>query len=187
VNKSPFKILVTGVESTGKSELVKFLADSLNLPFTREFARKYLEGLNRDYSREDLDAILIGQLDLENKALNLASAESCEAVICDTGPEVLYIWSEHKFGKVSVLIQRALIEFDYDLVLLTDVDLEWTPDIQRETPGLEERQVLLNKYKTLLQRVGVSYCIISGHGASRFALAKKRVEEFLNKKSPQQS
>lgn len=186
MSKIPAKILVTGVESTGKSDMVKYLSAEFNCPSTREFAREYLSELPGDYTRGDLDEILEGQCNLEKRALEEAVSGDCNAVICDTGPEVLFIWSEHKYAKVSGAIKKAVKELDYDLVLLTDIDLNWVADEQRETPDIEEREILFLRYKEFFNDLGVEYRIISGVGKSRFERAKRVVEIYLNKKSSQQ-
>lgn len=187
MSKIPAKILITGVESTGKSDMVKYLSAEFNCPATREFAREYLSELPGDYTRGDLDVILEGQFNLERRALEEAVSRECNAVICDTGPEVLYVWSEHKYAVVSDTIKSALNDFDYDLVLFTDIDLEWIPDEQRETPDIADREFLFLRYKELFNDLGVEYRIISGVGKLRFERAKRLVEIYLNKKSSQDS
>lgn len=174
------------MESTGKSRVAEYLSSEFDLPLVKEYARDYLNDLPRAYNRSDLDNILRGQLNMEANGIIKAVESGVCAVVCDTGPEVVYVWSQHKYGQVSECIKNALDGFDYDLVLLTDIDLEWTPDSQRETPLKDERRELFVKYVSLLQGMGVAYSVISGCGSSRFTTAKNTVHEFLNKKSPQQ-
>ncbi|MFK8006949.1 MAG: AAA family ATPase [Saprospiraceae bacterium] len=59
------KIILTGPESTGKSTLARQLAQVYNTVWVPEFARTYLEGLNRPYRGDDLLKIAKGQRDLE--------------------------------------------------------------------------------------------------------------------------
>ena len=55
------KIILTGPESSGKTTLCKALSQHFHLPFSKEYAREYLDGLNRDYNQDDLLKIAKGQ------------------------------------------------------------------------------------------------------------------------------
>ena len=61
------KIIVTGPESSGKTTLCKALSKHFNLPFSKEYAREYLDALDRDYTQEDLLKIAKGQLQAESR------------------------------------------------------------------------------------------------------------------------
>lgn len=52
--KEPWRIVVTGSESTGKTALAKFLAEKTNNIWVPEYAREYVEHLNRPYQYEDV-------------------------------------------------------------------------------------------------------------------------------------
>jgi nicotinamide riboside kinase len=47
-------IVATGAESTGKTELCRFLAQTLVIPWVPELARGYVEQLGRPYSYDDV-------------------------------------------------------------------------------------------------------------------------------------
>ena len=66
-----FKIIVTGPESSGKTTLCKALSKHFKISFAKEYAREYLENLNRDYTQEDLIRIAKRQLDLDQKSILL--------------------------------------------------------------------------------------------------------------------
>ena len=51
------KIIVTGPESSGKTNLCKELSKYFKIPFTKEFAREYLTNLDKDYTQNDLSEI----------------------------------------------------------------------------------------------------------------------------------
>ena len=55
------KIIITGPESSGKTTLCKALSEHYKIPFTKEFARKYLSDLGKSYLQEDLLEIAKGQ------------------------------------------------------------------------------------------------------------------------------
>ncbi|MFK7932281.1 MAG: AAA family ATPase, partial [Saprospiraceae bacterium] len=66
------KVLITGVESTGKSTLTAALAAHYDTIWIPEYARQYLEQLNRNYVQADLLKIAQGQVALEEEYLKKA-------------------------------------------------------------------------------------------------------------------
>jgi NadR type nicotinamide-nucleotide adenylyltransferase len=168
------KILITGPESSGKSALARHLAEHFGAPWAPEYARDYLGALDQPYRREDLTAILHGQLALERQ---LAHPDH-PFLFCDTGPEVLYIWSQVKYGQVDPAIAAALTEQAYDLRLLCYPDLPWEPDPLREAPEQGARLALFDRYVGLHERHGWDYHLITGQGAERWEKARVIVEEL---------
>ncbi|MDR9399651.1 MAG: ATP-binding protein [Salibacter sp.] len=161
------KVLITGPEATGKSKLAQQLAQHFNSEWVEEYARTYLNENGPEYSRSDLDRILHGQLDL----IQQAERRQEECLFCDTGPEVIYIWSKHKYGVVSDEIERASNQNLFDKVLLMNIDLPWEDDPLREAPSLDERKIIFNRYVSFLEERGIDYTLISGSGLDRFSSA----------------
>jgi len=155
---SPKRILILGPESTGKSTLSEGLANHFKEPWVPEYAREYLENLNRDYSYDDLINIGRGQVALEDEIAKKAD----KYLFCDTDLRVIHIWSEHRFGKTDPWVLDQIKKRSYDVILLTDTDLPWAPDPQREYPELEMRQYFFDKYLKLAQESGFPYHVISG-------------------------
>ena len=56
------RIAITGPESSGKTTLTNLLGETLNASVFPEYARTYLENLERDYVQDDLDEICEGHL-----------------------------------------------------------------------------------------------------------------------------
>lgn len=167
MNKKPIRILITGPEATGKSWMSQQLADHFGSLRVPEYARSYLTELGRPYVEEDLVKILRGQLDTEE---HLAK-QTNDFLFSDTGPEVIYLWSQVKYGHVHPSIQEAVDQLHYDTVLLMDVDLPWEYDPLRELPDLEQRKKLWELYYALLTRAKVPFGCISGTGQDRFRAA----------------
>lgn len=163
------KILITGPESSGKSELAAHLAEDFACPWVPEYARDYLGALSRPYREEDLGRILEGQLAAERALAD----PSRPYLFCDTGPEVILIWSEVKYGRVAPALSRAVANQAYDLHLLCYPDLPWTPDPFREAPEAGMRQKLFDRYLDLHERMGWSYHLIRGQGEARWRLARE--------------
>src|SRR5438552_3282750 len=87
------KVAVIGPECTGKTDLSKFLASHFKTDWVPEYARAYLDKLNRPYERSDLSKIAHGQLRLEDEWYHGAN----RVLICDTNLIVIKIWSEDKY------------------------------------------------------------------------------------------
>ncbi|WP_192347539.1 AAA family ATPase [Algoriphagus sp. Y33] len=163
----PKRILILGPESTGKSTLAEDLAEYFMEPWVPEFAREYLEEMEREYRYEDLVKIGKGQAALEDQA----AEEAKNYLFCDTDQRVIHIWSEHRFGKTDPWVMEQIVRRKYDLILLTDTDLPWAPDPQREYPELEMRQYFFKKYLQLAKESGFPYLIISGDRKKRLNAA----------------
>ncbi|GAA4305289.1 ATP-binding protein [Nibribacter koreensis] len=168
------KIAITGPESTGKSTLAAQLAAHFQASWVPEYARAYIDQLNRPYVAEDLDQILKGQLTLWQKA----EEANPEILFLDTEALVLKIWSEHAYGQASGSIQEALQHQQIDLYLLLNVDLPWQPDPQREHPDL--REYFYAWYKRELQQMNAAFAEISGTHSTRFQSAVQAVEALLS-------
>ena len=139
-------IRVTGPESSGKTTLARRLAWCLDGIYVAEAARSYLHAREGKYAAGDLPAIWEAQRRLEDAA----RAQSASYVICDTGPEVVYVWAEVKYGHVARSVQDAVASRQYDLTLLCAPDLPWAPDPLRETPDRGQRWELFERYRSLL-------------------------------------
>ena len=139
-------IRVTGPESSGKTTLARRLAWCLDGIYVAEAARAYLHARRGSYTDDDLPAIWEAQRQLEETAL----AERPSYLICDTGPEVIHVWSEVKYGHVARSVREAVASRQYDVTLLCAPDLPWVPDPLRETPDLKQRWELFERYRVLL-------------------------------------
>ena len=169
--QKPKRILILGPESTGKSTLANDLADYFGDPWVPEFARAYLEKINRPYRYEDLLEIGKGQVKAEDEL-----AETAEKFLfVDTDLRVIHIWSEHRFGKTDPWVMDQIKERIYDLILLTDTDLPWAPDPLREYPELEMRQYFFDKYLQLAQESGFPFLVVCGDRLARKKIAIKKV------------
>lgn len=167
------KIAIVGPESTGKSTLAQALAEHYNTVWVPEYARGYLDQLLIPYDQTDLIKIANGQLRLEDEWLNDAN----KFMICDTNLVVVKIWSEFKFGMCNAGIVKKMLNRKYDLHLLTNIDLPWQPDPQREHP--DKRQELFDLYEAELIKQKVNYAIISGENQERIESAIKEIDVYL--------
>jgi len=167
------KIAIVGPESTGKSTLSAKLALHYNTEWVHEYAREYLNSINRNYNYDDLKFIAQGQLQEEERKLE----EAANLLICDTTLLTLKIWSEHAFKKCDPFILSNLESRKYDLHLLCNIDLPWVPDPQREHP--DKRKFFFDWYETELKKRKINYVIIEGKVAERYDKAVKAIDKFL--------
>jgi nicotinamide riboside kinase len=147
----------------------------LNTVWVEEYAREYLETKDNHYTEPDLLAIAQGQIAAEDNALSAAN----NFLVCDTDLYVLKVWSEHRFQRVHPWILETIATRPYDLYLLCDTDLPWSPDPQREYPDLEMRRYFFNVYSDIVQHAGVPWALISGPGDQRLAQALKAIAQHF--------
>lgn len=170
------KIAITGPESTGKSTLSVALANYYKTAFVPEYAREYIDQLNRPYTLADIVHIAQQQVRLEKEKACVAN----QYLICDTDLIVTKIWSEHAFEKCPTWITAAIQNQKYDLHLLMNVDIDWVKDEQREHPHL--RQYFFERYQQTLEELQLPYQIISGKGQER---VKNAIQAIKNIAIPQ--
>ncbi|MEZ5017249.1 MAG: ATP-binding protein [Flavipsychrobacter sp.] len=170
------KVVVIGPESTGKSTLSEALAKELDTMWVPEFAREYLEDLGRKYIEADLHRMAIGQVRAEESMIPYAD----RYLICDTDLHVIKVWSEAKYGNCHTWVEEQIKNRKYDLYLLTDTDLPWEDDPQREYPALEDRQKFFYIYKKLVAETGLPYTVVSGNEEERLQTALKFIKSTFN-------
>jgi nicotinamide riboside kinase len=155
------KIIITGPESSGKTTLCNALSNHFNLPFSKEYAREYLNALKRDYNPDDLLKIAKGQLQTEN-GLQLL----------DTDLITIKIWSEYKYGRCDkwILDQIEKQKTEKRFYLLCSPDIPWQADKQRENPN--DREELFEIYKQELNDLGHKYFIVKREDRTENSISK---------------
>jgi NadR type nicotinamide-nucleotide adenylyltransferase len=167
------RVAVIGPECTGKSALSAELASFYETVWVREFAREYIGNLDRPYNEPDLLTIARGQIQLEDQVERSAN----KLLICDTNLYVIKVWSKFKFSRVHPEILRMIDERRYDLYLLTNIDIPWVQDPQREHP--DRREELFEIYLHEMKQQPVPFEIIEGTGNQRYEIAVGAVTKML--------
>ncbi len=160
-----------GPESTGKSTLSEALAAALHTVWVPEYARQYLENIQRPYTENDLPLIAKGQIESEDALLEKAD----QYLICDTDLYVIKVWSEHSYGRCHASILQEIATRKYDLYLLTSIDMPWSADPLREHGTVEMRQYFYNLYKDIVIQSGVPWVAINGSEEERLKKALEKV------------
>ena len=167
------RIAIVGPECTGKTDLARFLANHYHTNWVPEFARNYIDQLNRPYEKDDLVKIAEAQILLEDQLALHAN----KLLICDTNLIVIKIWSEFKYGSCPDEIIEKMLDQKYDLHLLTYIDIPWVDDPQREHP--DKRPLLFDIYKEELIKSNVNFVEIKGMHDTRRNSAVQAVESIL--------
>lgn len=171
-----YKIVITGPESTGKSTLTTFLAKNYKTIKVDEYAREYVEKLNRKYTYEDVEIIAKKQIELEELNLNKTN----KILFVDTSLIITKVWFEITYNQIPEWLNIKIETTLADFYLLCNTDIEWEYDPVRENGG-EMRNILFHKYKLELEKYKANFGIVSGTGEERFINAIKLLEDFLKK------
>ncbi len=166
-------IIITGAESTGKSVLTRQLATHFGVPFIAEYARNYIENLDRKYNYSDVEHIARAQVE----QLEELKQQNHPWIFSDTWLIVTKIWFEEVFNKVPSWIDSEIKNSKIDLFLICDTNLPWIADSVRENGG-ERRIFLQNRYLKTIEDYGFRYEIISGVNEARFLNALKALKNL---------
>ena len=159
------RIGIIGPESSGKSTLARQLAEAFDASFVSEYAREYVERLDRDYTYNDVVTIAreqIRQLDADH---------SSPLVFFDTELIITKVWFEYKYGHCPDFVDEYLRLHPLDFYLLCAPDLPFEEDPVRENPNIREE--LFARYLELVKESGVPYFIVTGTGEQRVRNAMK--------------
>ena len=167
------RICIFGPESTGKSTLTRQLAERFQTVFVPEYARTHLEFRGGEIAPNDMNFIARGQAASED-----AIAPSANRLLfCDTDLILTTIWSQRLFDACPDWIRAEADRREYDLYLLTDVDVPWVADTVRYLP--DEGQEFFERCVHELESRNRHFVRIHGNWNRRFRLAVAAVNELL--------
>ncbi|MEN9609295.1 MAG: hypothetical protein RLZZ628_109 [Bacteroidota bacterium] len=173
---NPFKIVLTGAESSGKTTLTQQLATYFQCPFVLEYARLFFERNKTTlYGYEDLLRIAQGQIRLENKKFK--KCYKSKFCIYDTDLITIKIWSMVKFGKCEDWILKQIEARFYDFYFLCSPEgVAWEADPLRENP--QDRMELFDLYEKELIFYNKKYIVLNGNEGERLQKAILKVQEL---------
>lgn len=149
------------------------MAQHYQTVYVPEYARIYIERLQRPYTLADIEQIAKGQMQLEDAFTLLAN----RLLFCDTELTVAHVWAKHAFGASTWIEQELQRRKPHSLYLLMNIDLPWQPDPQREHPHL--RQYLFDQYEQELIKRQVNYVVISGTENQRLQSAINAIDKHI--------
>lgn len=169
------KIAIVGAESTGKTWLCEALAKYYQTVWVPEYARDYFNHSDiYNYTQEDLIIIAKKQIELEQELLKKANG----FLFCDTSLITLKIWSELEFGLTPPLITELLELSRYNLYLITDNQIPWVEDSQRQNK--HSRELLFNLNLNEIKRTTIPFAIIKGDKKDRLKNAILEINTLLD-------
>ena len=162
------KVIVTGPESSGKTTLCEALSKHLKVCCSKEYAREYLNEIDRDYTQEDLIKIAKKQLTSEKNT-----------VLLDTDLITIKIWSNYKYGNCDnwILKQIQKQQSENRFYFLCKPDIEWDQDPLRENP--KNRMELFRIYKKELESLNYNYYIVKGRNRHTDAISEISSQKFF--------
>jgi NadR type nicotinamide-nucleotide adenylyltransferase len=182
------KIVLYGPESTGKSFLSQRLASYYQTLWVPEFARNYLDYKKNYYDPfgrsgdqlcqpQDIPSIVFGQMALEEAI----EAQANNILFCDTNPLQTKVYQEYYFQTEASWLNRIVEQRKYDLYLLTNIDIPWIEDGQRDRPF--DRDNIFGLFKSALDFYKLPYYIISGDYVEREQSAIHTIDQWLKTQS----
>jgi NadR type nicotinamide-nucleotide adenylyltransferase len=163
------KVVCTGSESTGKTELAGRLAAHFGAPVSREFVREYV-ATHPQLGFGDHGPIAKGQMAAEDEAI----ARARDLVILDTDLVSTVVYCEHYFGRCPAWIEEEARKRAADLYLLLRPDIPWVPDGVRDRG--DRREEMHELFRAKLTLFGLVFREIGGEREERFAAAVQAIE-----------
>ncbi len=164
----PFKLLITGPESTGKTTIASYIADKWKYTLVKEYAREYLELNGHVYSKEDLLHIA-----KKHHEIVLDNSQEENKLVLDTYLLNIKIWSEYTFGHCDPWITDTLKSIKIDHVFLTTSNVPWSYDPLRENK--DNRNELFDIFKNELYDLDWPFTILKDDQIER----EKQVDDIL--------
>ena len=172
------RVVLFGPESTGKTTLSKALARYYNSVWVPEYAREYLQDKwnneRKTCEPSDLLPIALGQMHLENEL----SQKTNTVLICDTNLLETKVYSEAYYsGSCDPLLEKFAIKNEYDLYLLTYIDVPWEADDLRDKPNAREK--MFQAFEDQLKKHKKPYVLLKGSKTERFKLAIEEINKLI--------
>ena len=167
------RIVVTGSESTGKSQLAQRLAEYYGAELVPEFVRSFADSKKSAISFADHGPIARGQMELEDQHAAIA-ASARGLMIQDTDLLSTVVYCDHYFGGCPQWIVDAARERRPDLYLLLEIDVPWIPDGVRDRGHLRDEMQQL--FRAAVIASGAPYAMIEGTWEERWRVALESVD-----------
>jgi len=169
------KVVLLGTESTGKTTLTGRLAAHFNCSAVMEAGRDIVADSN-DFGIDDL-YLIAGE---HARRINGQVTGESPLLIIDTDIHITLSYGEHAFGKVLDIAPSVFESNKADLYLYLNNDAPYVQDGTRL--GEEERNLLDQSHRRVLQRYGIPIEEIKGDWEERFEQAVILVEQLMQRK-----
>jgi NadR type nicotinamide-nucleotide adenylyltransferase len=174
----PFRLVVIGSESAGKSTLAAALATHFGAPLVSEYARSFAEGVGRPLTVHDVEPIATGQMRAEDEAIaawSWPASDTPALVVLDTDLVSTVVYAHHYYGRCPAWIIDEAARRLGDLYLFLAPDVPWIHDgIRDRRDSRAELHALFHQWLT---RFGATFREIEGTGDARLSAAVAIVGE----------
>lgn len=181
------RVCIIGPESTGKSTLADQLSRHWSIDVVSEYGRDHVADISTDalVAKDFLD-IALKHRELEDSLFLPKNkyAQLCPVVLVDTNAYITMVFYimyqvrnqfEHNEEIYETLYAMALDRSRYDLYLVTNTDIPWVNDGQREFGEFRDKI-----FQSTLEYVeGCPHVVVSGFGEERFNNAKTALTEWI--------
>ena len=167
------RVVLTGSESTGKTELARRLADHYGVAVVPEFVRQYAEKKHAPIEFSDHGAIAQGQMALEDAAIERGGT----LIVQDTDLLSTAVYCDHYYHRVPPWIVEEARRRRPDLYLLLDIDVPWVPDPVRDRG--DRREEMHELFERGVRKSGARYVVVRGGWEERFRQAVAAIDALL--------
>jgi HTH-type transcriptional repressor of NAD biosynthesis genes len=180
-NRSPLRVVIVGVESTGKTTLSENLAKHFEAVWIPEYGREYCEDKLRvlteknvenpdfdwEWSEDEFVIIAKKQTEMEQDAHSQALKNGHSVYICDTDALATSVWFWRYMGNVYSqhvrdIVTQNMRESPADLYLLTNRSQPFVQDGLRDTATLDLREKMHEIFIQELNFFGAKYIELKG-------------------------
>ncbi len=168
------KIIITGIECSGKTTLAHQLHQAIGGILVPEFSRSYLNNSGSTYHQNDILNIAKGQLALEREA----ETNGIRPIICDTSLIVMKVWSMIRFDSCDPWIISQIESQTWDLFFLCDHQIPYEEDPLRENDI--NRQFHYDIYHNELKGLNRPVHILQGNPHQRLTMAIEILSHLLS-------
>lgn len=166
----PRRLAVIGAECSGKTSLVRALAERLPAIRLPERLREFCDATGRTPRADEQVRLIDEQIEREAQAIARAAAEGVAWVISDTTPLMTALYSIAYFQDDALLEQAIDHQRGYALTLLADIDLPWQADgIQRDSAPA--RDAFQQRLVLTLEQWDLPHLRLGGGHEARIAAA----------------
>lgn len=176
------KVLITGVESSGKSVMTVNLANYFNTNFIEEAGRELSEksGTDTMMLNEDFTEILLVQKLNEIKAIE----HSNKVLFCDTDCLITQFFLKFLEGdKLNIKLSDAIDAINrYDLILFLAPDVKWVQDGDRSKEIRDNREKYRDMIADIYKSHGKKFEYIEGDYLTKFNKCVELVNNIIMKR-----
>lgn len=169
-------VVFLGGPSTGKTTLVRRLAEEYDTDWMPEYGREYWANnqVDRRLSQSQLVDLAAEHLEREDECLTRAR----KYLFTDTNAITTYAFSKyyHDTAPPELLVMARACRSRYDLTIVCDTDIPFDDTEDRSGPASRER--LHRQTLAFLDRHRIPYVVVSGDLESRVQRVRRLLSDF---------